>query len=258
MIRYGAGSTRQHASGNTFQVGVNGDDNSRQRSNGGKEFELLDSPGVIPATLVDQSDTTLLAACNGIRNNAYDNQAVAAYLCEWLLSLYRLGYGEQAAPEWRSQCVARYGFDPLLDNDSEEENSRRTGESMLFEVAERTCRGDPEDAARKILQDFRSGRMGLICLQVAPVSADEKGQRTIMGEDSARERTRLRQAFEEQERERARLALERVKERGLELPPAVLEKQQRQQKGNSSDSQEGSGATTVSLDEVGKGLFEGW
>ena len=39
-----------------------------------KEFELLDSPGVIPAKMIDQSDAALLAACNCIGNAAYDNQ----------------------------------------------------------------------------------------------------------------------------------------------------------------------------------------
>lgn len=39
-----------------------------------KEFELLDSPGVIPAKMVDQSDAILLAACNCIGQAAYDNQ----------------------------------------------------------------------------------------------------------------------------------------------------------------------------------------
>ena len=39
-----------------------------------KEFELLDSPGIIPAKMVDQSDAVLLAACNCIGTAAYDNQ----------------------------------------------------------------------------------------------------------------------------------------------------------------------------------------
>ena len=39
-----------------------------------KEFELLDSPGIIPAKMVDQSDAILLAACNCVGQAAYDNQ----------------------------------------------------------------------------------------------------------------------------------------------------------------------------------------
>ena len=39
---------------------------------------------------------------------------------------------------------------------------------MLYMVADNKCKTSVEDAARKILQDFRTGRMGNICLQLAP------------------------------------------------------------------------------------------
>jgi ribosome biogenesis GTPase A len=39
-----------------------------------KEYELLDSPGIIPASLSDQSDALLLASCNCIGEASYDNQ----------------------------------------------------------------------------------------------------------------------------------------------------------------------------------------
>lgn len=39
-----------------------------------KEYELLDSPGIIPASLEDQSDALLLAACHCIGEASYDNQ----------------------------------------------------------------------------------------------------------------------------------------------------------------------------------------
>ena len=34
----------------------------------------MDSPGIIPAKMVDQSDAILLAACNCVGQAAYDNQ----------------------------------------------------------------------------------------------------------------------------------------------------------------------------------------
>ncbi|EED96554.1 predicted protein, partial [Thalassiosira pseudonana CCMP1335] len=114
-------------------------------------FELLDSPGIIPSDMLDQSDALLLAACNSIGVGAYDNQAVAAYLCERIQSLVIMEKDYIAAPLWRNRCIERYGFDPL---------------DMLFIVADNTCKGDPENAARKILQDFRMGRMGPISLQL--------------------------------------------------------------------------------------------
>ncbi|GAX27615.1 ribosome biogenesis GTPase A [Fistulifera solaris] len=204
-------------------------------SNKGDSFELLDSPGVIPATLPDQSDAQLLAACNCIGTAAYDNQAIAAYLCTWLMALYQQ-YPE-AAPEWRDICRKRYKFDPLTVG---------TGEDMLWAVADNTCQGNPEDAARKILQDFRAGRWGLVCLQVAPVSAEEPGQRPVMLEDRTVtiERDDDDEEKEEESKERARVALQTMEEWGLELPPAVVK------------DDEPENATEPS--SIGKGMFEGW
>ena len=134
-----------------------------------------------------------------------------------------------------------------------------TGEDMLFQVAENTCRGDPENAARKILQDFRNGRMGPICLQLAPdVERDdvnESGERkvevlrevTLLGEN-ALELDGVAAIDEELEREkRAKKAVEMAKEKGLELPPMVEEKLEIDE--NSDEIKES---------DVGKGLFDGW
>jgi ribosome biogenesis GTPase A len=216
-------------------IRVRTDDTKNKR----KEFELLDSPGIIPAILVDQSDATLLAACNCIGDAAYDNQAVASYLCEWLMSLYRLGYGPVTAPNWRKKCIERYDLDPLLDKELSDGTMRpRTGEDMLFDVADKTCQGDPEDAARKILQDYRTGRMGLICLQVAPASKEDKGQRRIkLGTETDEMWEQRKQDRLREQEERAQAALVTAKERGLELPPAM---------------------DAAKTDEVGKGLFDGW
>ena len=246
-------------------------DGSTTTAGGAKEFELLDSPGIIPATLVDQSDATLLAACNCIGEAAYDNQAVASYLCEWLLGVYRLGYGRLAAPEWRKQAQARYGFDPLKDVRTEESflptfddvekplTRRRTGEDMLHEVADRTCQGDPEDAARKILQDFRHRRMGPICLQIAPSSAEDGGQRAVL-QSPAEEADEARQAREvvwrAEQAERAQQALEAANAIGLELPPLVRENE----KSAHDNKYDGDAPSSDKSNEsdVGKGLFEGW
>jgi len=231
-----------------------------------KEFELLDSPGIIPATLVDQSDATLLAAINCIGQAAYDNQAVAAYLCEWLLSLYRLDYGNKLAPEWRTKCQERYKLDPLEDIPCTVDPTKlvpRTGEDMLFAVADNTCQGDPEDAARKILQDFRQGRLGPISLQVPPESETDQGQRRVLSKDG-RGTDFLQDTWEqqrqelEQEREQARLqAMAAAKERGLELPPTVT------QEGDGVEEKADNDSATkkkeiIDASDVGKGLFEGW
>ena len=219
-----------------------------------QSFELLDSPGIIPATLLDQSDATLLAACNCIGDAAYDNQGVASFLCDWLLTMHRHEDGflaRQYAPQWRRKCIERYKFDPLSDTTRDVSSGRpRTGEDILFDVADATCQGSPEDASRKILQDFRAGRMGPICLQVAPVTEEDRGQRWlgdvkqgVSDQDVVMER--LRQEMERERTERAQLAQEAAKQRGLVLPPIVQEQ--------SADK-----AVSVDDSQVGKGVFDGW
>jgi len=207
-----------------------------------KEFELLDSPGIIPAKMVDQSDALLLAACNCIGQAAYDNQAVAAYLCEWLKAIHIMKKEGITCPEWRRECKTRYGFDPL--SKSETTGDYLTGEDMLFLVADNTCCGDPEDASRKILQDFRSGRMGPISLQIAPESETDDGHLAIkFGEDEERQQVRIdrARALQQAQEDRARQAAVIAKERGLELPPVI-----------------NTGVQQKNGDDVGKGLFDGW
>ena len=147
-----------------------------------KEFELLDSPGIIPANMHDQqSDAMILAACNSIGTGAYDNQAVASYLMEWIKTLHIMKKEELSAPQFREKCKERFHFDPLYpiqiennffdeddENDENSESNTRlmTGEDMLFQVADNVCKGDPETAARKILQDFRTG----LCYRFPPTS----------------------------------------------------------------------------------------
>ncbi len=243
------------------------------------DFELLDSPGIIPANMDNQEDAILLAICNSVGNNAYDNQGVAAYLCERLKTLHLMGDEtiRVTAPVWRQKSIERYGFDPLkpmmvptLDIESEEQTRIPTGEDMLFQVAENTCRGDPENAARKILQDFRNGRMGPICLQLAPKLKEEnkseeeedsggesfvpvRREVALLGEllDLDQGRQMSLHDSDERRRERAESAMRAAKERGLELPPMVEDQMQQNDADEDVEKNEQNA-------EVGKGLFDGW
>eukprot|EP00584_Thalassiosira_punctigera_P006410 CAMPEP_0172531798 /NCGR_PEP_ID=MMETSP1067-20121228/5058_1 /TAXON_ID=265564 ORGANISM="Thalassiosira punctigera, Strain Tpunct2005C2" /NCGR_SAMPLE_ID=MMETSP1067 /ASSEMBLY_ACC=CAM_ASM_000444 /LENGTH=525 /DNA_ID=CAMNT_0013316223 /DNA_START=529 /DNA_END=2106 /DNA_ORIENTATION=+ len=260
-----------------------------------KGFELLDSPGIIPSDMLDQNDALLLAACNSVGVGAYDNQAVAAYLCDRIQSLVLMGEktgSNVAAPKWREKCIERYGFDPLKQL-SEQNIAARwgsentdgsastwiawaaanrdrvpTGEDMLFIVADNTCRGDPENAARKILQDFRTGRMGPVALQLAPESEGDDGQTHVdhsVGKDGLDVRvvaspTDMKRAAEEQERmkkeeieQRAQAAMAAAKERGLNLPP-VMESAGK----NGEGVEEEESVQKPAESEVGRGLFDGW
>jgi len=238
-----------------------------------KDFELLDSPGIIPSGLGDsQSDAVLLAACNCIGTAAYDNQEVAAYLCEWMLAMYRLGHGSLAAPGWRKACIERYKFDPLEDkkivslhpnlfddDDDEKTHRRRTGEDMLFDIADNTCQGDPEDAARKILQDFRAGRMGPICLQIAPKSAEDPGQTTILDGKLREQERQLAELleFEQMQQERAQAARKAAEDLGLDLPPMLSESVHKSEDDAGIEEAPNEKEEKESSD-VGKGLFDGW
>ena len=107
---------------------------------------------------------------------------------------------------------------------------------MLFIVANNTCRGDPEteNAARKILQDFRVGRMGPVALQLAPDTEDGDGQTRIANVRSDGLDSRIasptdwkRALVEEEERlreeieSRSRAAVEAVRAKGLDSPPVM-------------------------------------
>jgi len=253
-----------------------------------KSFELLDSPGIIPANMEDQSDALLLAAVNSIGDAAYDNQAVAAYLMEWIKTLH-LMRKEGNAPQWREKVKERYRFDPLLplkdqpllvkgylnsgididldsddDDDDEEENEEGnrllTGEDMLFMVADNTCMGDPENASRKILQDFRSGRMGPISLQLAPTIESDEGQTAVPVTPDTMRTAVMNQwdtingnidqkkadELSEEAKQRSITAQEVVKAKGLELPPIMTEEK------------ESSNTSSINEQNIGKGIFEGW
>lgn len=227
-----------------------------------REFELLDSPGIIPASLQNQYDAALLAACNCIGSKAYDNQAIAAFLFEWLKALHVMGKGGVTSPQWRRKCMDRYGFDPLeevVEDDGSTTTKTtirmRTGEDMLFQVADTTCRGNLEDASRKMLQDFRKGRLGPICLQLAPLSGEEEdGQQavTLGTEVSERDKQEQLKLDRQQARqERATSALETAKQQGLELPPNVIVDN------NKSNDNKDDGDKDDD-DAIGKGMFDGW
>ena len=273
-------------------TGASGSSSGNSRGSGQrpkKGFELLDSPGIIPSDMLDQTDALLLAACNSIGVGAYDNQAVAAYLCDRIQNLVLMGKESIAAPQWRDRCLERYGFDPILPlseqniaarwgSESTDGSSKTwiafaaanadripTGEDMLFIVADNTCKGDPENAARKILQDFRVGRMGPIALQLAPESEVDEGQQSVqtLRKDGLNVRVvadpvEFKRASEELERkkqekidQRAKSALEAAKEKGLELPISMDEvvEEGKESKEDVKKPEES---------EVGKGLFDGW
>ncbi len=120
----------------------------------GKELDLLDAPGVLPAKLDDQAAAVKLALCDDIGQAAYDNQRVASELVEQLKALQSL----EAAPVNQQVLCDRYGVD----------EDAFTGEEYILAVADERYQGDRERTARHILNDFRKGILGKIPLELPP------------------------------------------------------------------------------------------
>ncbi|MEB3358813.1 MAG: ribosome biogenesis GTPase YlqF [Synechococcales bacterium] len=118
------------------------------------ELELLDAPGVLPSQLTNQEAALKLAICDDIGEAAYDNQRVAAAFVELLKSL--LAAVPDLMPNHPLQ--SRYDLSP----------DALTGESYLFELAQRNYQGDVERTARQILTDFRKGLLGSVPLELPP------------------------------------------------------------------------------------------
>ncbi|MEM1170976.1 MAG: ribosome biogenesis GTPase YlqF [Cyanobacteria bacterium P01_H01_bin.35] len=118
------------------------------------EIELLDAPGVIPSRIKNEEDAVKLAICDDIGDAAYDNQRIAASLIDFLTSLEADSNGLVSA----SCLESRYGL----------KANNYTGESYLYEVADKIYQGNVERTSRRILDDFRNGLLGQISLELPP------------------------------------------------------------------------------------------
>ena len=109
------------------------------------QLELLDAPGIIPGRLSDQQAAIKLAICDDIGEAAYDRQGMAAAFIELC---QELGYVDG--------LNARYGAVPTT----------LSGEEYLHQLANEKYRGDLERTSHLILNDFRTGVLGNIPLEL--------------------------------------------------------------------------------------------
>jgi ribosome biogenesis GTPase A len=109
------------------------------------QLELLDAPGIIPGRLNDQAAAIKLAICDDIGEAGYDRQSMAAALVELC---QELGYIEG--------FIARYGSIPTT----------LSGAEYLHDLANEKYRGDLERTAHLMLNDFRTGVLGAIPLEL--------------------------------------------------------------------------------------------
>ncbi|PSN17314.1 ribosome biogenesis GTPase YlqF, partial [filamentous cyanobacterium CCP5] len=118
------------------------------------ELDLLDAPGVIPARLDDQDAAMKLAICDDIGQAAYDTQRIAAACVDLFKDLQEI----QTDTPYLSAIEERYGIS----------TETLSGESFIFALAEEKYQEDVERAARRILDDVRTGVLGAVPLEWPP------------------------------------------------------------------------------------------
>lgn len=119
------------------------------------DLDLLDAPGVIPARLDDQQAALKLAICDDIGEAAYDTQRVAAAFIDLIKTLQ----DRHGLPLYGQSLKHRYGLSP----------NGLTGESLVADLADKRFQQDVEKAARRILDDFRTGHLGALPLEWPPI-----------------------------------------------------------------------------------------
>ncbi|KAB1203223.1 Ribosome biogenesis GTPase A [Morella rubra] len=115
----------------------------------GKDLELLDSPGIIPMRISDQSAAIKLAICDDIGERSYDFADVAAILVQMLTRLPSVG---------TEALYNRYKID--VDG--------QCGNVFVQKLAIHLFNGDMHQAAFRVLSDFRKGKFGWIALERPP------------------------------------------------------------------------------------------
>lgn len=125
--------------------------------NVGERWRLKDTPGVLWPNVENPHSGYRLAASGAIRDTAIESDDVAVALLEELL------------PRYPSLLTARYGDDVLQDG----------AVAVLEQIGRRNgCLGggglvDFDRAARVLLDDFRSGRLGRVTLETPEMAERE-------------------------------------------------------------------------------------
>ncbi|QCD97631.1 ribosome biogenesis GTPase A [Vigna unguiculata] len=112
----------------------------------GNDLELLDSPGILPMRISDQSAAIKLAICDDIGERSYDVADVAAILVQMLTKLPTVG-GDTLRKRYK------------IDVDSQ------SGKIFIEKLAVRIFNGDVHQAAFRVLADFRKGKFGWTALE---------------------------------------------------------------------------------------------
>lgn len=129
-----------------------------------ESIELLDSPGIIPASHIDQHKAALLAICNDIGEASYDRAVIAALMCEKLIELH----AKKPTYLDMSRIEERYAL-PF---------QTMKGEHIVTHIANKFFNGNTTSAADRLLGDFRKGHLGLCSMEIPPLLNLEKSLHT--------------------------------------------------------------------------------
>jgi ribosome biogenesis GTPase A len=119
------------------------------------DLDLLDAPGVMPARLTDQAAARKLAMCDDIGVAAYDSQRIATAFLDLLQQLE-----PQSLDSYGPILKERYGLDL----------SQQSGEAWLADLASQRFHTDQDRAAKRLLNDFRTGLLGAWALEWPPAT----------------------------------------------------------------------------------------
>nr|KAJ0189776.1 hypothetical protein LSAT_V11C800412060 [Lactuca sativa] len=138
----------------------------------GSDLELLDSPGIIPMRMSDQSAAIKLAICDDIGEKSYDFTDVAGVFVQMLSKLPEANNNvlwERYKIDTDGRCGRTlYCVCPGLDCIGLGQESRLI---FVHKLAIELFNGDEHQAAFRILSDFRKGRLGKIALERPPVQS---------------------------------------------------------------------------------------
>ncbi len=129
----------------------------------GGDLELLDTPGILPPRLEDQTAAIHLAICDDISEAVYDPYGIALAFLERLWTL------PAVAVHPPDGLYRRYRIDP----------QNQTPEGYLAALATAKCSGDLNRSAQMVLHDFRRGYLGQIALEVPATLGSNAVSRAI-------------------------------------------------------------------------------
>ncbi|XP_062179727.1 DAR GTPase 3, chloroplastic-like [Phragmites australis] len=115
----------------------------------GTDLELLDSPGILPMRISDQTAAIKLAICDDIGERSYDFADVAAILVQMLIRHPSVG---------SEAFRRRYRIDVDCD----------CGKMFVTKLSLHLFNGDASQAAFRILSDYRKGKFGWVALERPP------------------------------------------------------------------------------------------